>query len=477
MRKTLLPLSLFVLSIILTFLSSPNFLFNNGIPFFAWICYIPALIALKKIPLKTVGSAGALWGFLLFCLCCSWLYFYNFFAGLGVCLLMAVFYCLLFLSIKFIDFHLSEYSFLLNSIIFLLFEFLRTKGYLGFCYGQIVYSQWKMISLVKTARIFGVWGISFLIYLTNFTLAEIIHDKKIKIHLSKIFFLICSFAIVILSASFIRQKENKTSALKVLMIQNNSDPWKNGIEQYTKEVEQLKDLTLQGLAQHPDTQLIVWSESAVVVDVINHYKNHTNERRFTLARSLFEFINQINVPVLSGNNYLDYNSAVLFSPKKVQGTDDFPVNYQVYNKNHLVPFSEDFPECFLLKPIKNRMEKSGNKFWKKGEDIQLIGLNSIKIGTPVCFEDTFSDITKKMAEMGADIFINVSNDYWSNSAACQYQHLSQAVFRSAETGLYSLRCTNSGQTCVIDGQGKVIQMMEPFKKGFLYCEVPVNSIE
>ncbi|HAC31362.1 MAG TPA: hypothetical protein DCF70_01900, partial [Treponema sp.] len=153
MRKTLLPLSLFVLSIILTFLSSPNFLFNNGIPFFAWICYIPALIALKKIPLKTVGSAGALWGFLLFCLCCSWLYFYNFFAGLGVCLLMAVFYCLLFLSIKFIDFHLSEYSFLLNSIIFLLFEFLRTKGYLGFCYGQIVYSQWKMISLVKTARI------------------------------------------------------------------------------------------------------------------------------------------------------------------------------------------------------------------------------------------------------------------------------------------------------------------------------------
>ena len=123
------------------------------------------------------------------------------------------------------------------------------------------------------------------------------------------------------------------------------------------------------------------------------------------------------------------------------------------------------------------MEKSGNKFWKKGEDIQLIGLNSIKIGTPVCFEDTFSDITKKMAEKGAGIFINVSNDYWSNSAACQYQHLSQAVFRSAETGLYSLRCTNSGQTCVIDGQGKVIQMMEPFKKGFLYCEVPVNSIK
>ncbi len=475
MRKTFLPLSLFALSLILTFLSSPNFIFNNGISFFAWICYIPAVIALKKTSIKNVPLTGAVWGFLLFCFTCSWLYFYNFFAGLGVCFLMAVFYCLLFLIFKFIDIHFCKYSFLLNSIIFLLFEFIRTKGYLGFCYGQIVYSQWTVVPLVKTSRIYGVWGISFLIYMTNFTLAELIYTKKIQF--SKIIFLICSFLIIILPGVFVSKKENKTSTLKVLMIQNNSDPWKNGIGQYTQEVEQLKELTLQGLSEYPDVQLVVWSESAVVVDVINHYKNKKNERRYTLAQSLFEFINQINVPVLSGNNYLDYNSAVLFLPKDVSGTDDFPVNYQVYNKNHLVPFSEDFPDLILLKPIKTKMEKSGNKFWKKGEDINLIELNSIKIGTPVCFEDTFSDITKKMAEKGADIFINVSNDYWSDSAACQYQHLSQAVFRSAETGLYTLRCTNSGQTCVIDGSGKVIQMMEPFKKGFLYCEVPVNSIK
>lgn len=477
MRKTLLPFSLFILSIILTFLSNPNFIFNDGIPFFAWICFIPAIIALKKTKIKTVPFAGAVWGFLLFCLGCSWLYFYNFFAGLGVCFLMAVFYCLLFLVFKYTDIHFSKYSFLLNSIVFLFFEFIRTKGYLGFCYGQIVYSQWKVIPLVKTSRIFGVWGISFLIYLTNFTLAEIILNKNIKIHFSKINILICSFLIVILPGLSIPQKDNKSSPLKVLMIQNNSDPWKNGIEQYTKEVGQLKELTLQGLSQHPDAQIVVWSESAVVVDVINHYKNHKNERRYELSKSLFEFINQIKIPVLSGNNYLDYNSTVLFSPKDGADTDDFPVNYQVYNKNHLVPFSEDFPDFLLLKPIKNKMEKSGNKFWKKGDDIRLIEFNSIKIGTPVCFEDTFSDITKRMAKKGAGVLINVSNDYWSNSASCQYQHLSQAVFRSAETGLFSLRCTNSGQTCVIDGNGKVIQMLEPFKKGFLYCEVPVNSIK
>ena len=42
-----------------------------------------------------------------------------------------------------------------------------------------------------------------------------------------------------------------------------------------------------------------------------------------------------------------YNSAVLFSPKKAPDTDEFPVNYQVYNKNHLVPFLKIFRNVFF----------------------------------------------------------------------------------------------------------------------------------
>jgi apolipoprotein N-acyltransferase len=77
---------------------------------------------------------------------------------------------------------------------------------------------------------------------------------------------------------------------------------------------------------------------------------------------------------------------------------------------------------------------------------------------------------------GAQAIVNLSNDAWSKSLSCQYQHLSMAVFRSVENRVPSIRSTASGQTVIIDPNGKIVSMAEPFTETVLAGEIPVRDL-
>ena len=435
------------------------------------------IFVLRRIRIKFSFGAGFLYGVVLYALLCFWLFFYNFWAGFFVCLWEGFLFSLLFFSFSVIFKKNSRFAFILNSFLFLFFEWIGTKGYLGFSYGVLGYTQWKIAPFVKSSYFFGVWGTSFLLILVNFHIAEFIESiltSKKNTFLIKISSIaVIVFMGVLICSSFIPVKDFSAKKLNVLLIQSNSDPWKEGIDEYEREVSYLIDLTNSALKEYPDVHLVVWPESAVVVDVLTHFEQKKDLRRYKLAENFFDYVNKLPCPLLLGNNHKDFNCAVLFTPeseKKVPKS-------QVYQKNHLVPFSEDFPVCKLLLPIRKKMESAGNYFWHSGKKITLLDLNGIKIGAPVCFEDTFSDIPKTMRKLGADLFVNLSNDSWSKSVACQYQHLSIAVFRSAENRIPELRCTNSGQTCFINSFGKLESMIKPFESTWLYCEVKLNRVE
>jgi len=96
-----------------------------------------------------------------------------------------------------------------------------------------------------------------------------------------------------------------------------------------------------------------------------------------------------------------------------------------------------------------------------------------RISTPICFEDTFGDLSRKFAQNGAQVIVNMSNDAWSKSLPAQNQHLSMAVFRAAENRLSMVRATSSGQTCGIAPNGRVIAMARPFTEASLVVAIPV----
>ena len=100
-------------------------------------------------------------------------------------------------------------------------------------------------------------------------------------------------------------------------------------------------------------------------------------------------------------------------------------------------------------------------------------LDGLKFSVPICFEDTFGYIGRRFVNNGARAFVNMSNDAWAKSRACQLQHLSMAVFRSVENRVPTVRATASGETVIIDINGRVIKSISPFEQNFLIGDIPL----
>jgi apolipoprotein N-acyltransferase len=97
----------------------------------------------------------------------------------------------------------------------------------------------------------------------------------------------------------------------------------------------------------------------------------------------------------------------------------------------------------------------------------------VRFSTPICFEDTFPGLCREFVRRGAQVLVNMTNDSWSESVACEMQHMSIALFRAVENRRTLVRATNGGITCVIDPNGRITAMLPPFREAFLVAEAPV----
>lgn len=466
------------LSSLLFFLSQPNFLLNHGLPLLAWFCYVPVFLYVRFSSKVLSSLAGGVFGFLSFFLFGLWLLKYNVAAAFAVFFLYAILFSALFFVLKKCEFS-EKFCILLKTSAFLFVEFLRTQGPLGLSYGVTGYSQWTVVPLVKTASIWGVWGISFIIVFFNVLVSESVFQvcfQKKKLSCEKIYYSVFFAAALIFSIVYgsLTSFPTGDKSSNFLLVQNNSNPKASGIEAYKKETQDLIRITANALASHPETDFVVWPETAVVPDILYHYSSNADEQRHELVMNLLEFIDSTECVFIIGNNYgkvedgklFSYNSVLVFSGKK----NVFPPEPEIYSKIHLVPFSECVPFSNIFPPLK-KLALKNSSLWDAGKEFKVFNEKGLKFSTPICFEDTFPSVVRRMKKNGADLIVNLTNDSWSKSLACQYQHLSMAVFRAAENKIPAVRSTCSGQTCVISAEGKVLAMIPPFSEGFLFFNV------
>ena len=98
----------------------------------------------------------------------------------------------------------------------------------------------------------------------------------------------------------------------------------------------------------------------------------------------------------------------------------------------------------------------------------------MRIITPICFEDVFSDHVRRFVLQDVDIILNLSNDYWSLSPVEGRQHGILALFRAVENQRPVLRSTASGYTVYIDAAGCIQPgALEQYTEGYLIAQVPL----
>lgn len=496
-------------------LSHPNYFNKNGIPQIAYFAIIPFFLLIKRNKLLSSSVLGAISGVLSYLLFNFWIISFHPIAIYIIMIKYAVLYFFLFFILSLIESNFNTVKFLLQTALWIGFEYIKTLGFLGYPYGIMGYTQWENSMLIRSASIFGVWGISFLVIFPSALISEFIwiyinngqHVVPIKIkNIGKItvsviqnakakklnlqmYIWILAMLLCIVYGICVKKDFSHYPKAKIALIQPNRDPWIGNSEIYKANLEQLKNLSNEVIKKENNLDLIVWPETAFIPRIKWHYKYSQNRNSTFLVRELLDFLNKQNTPFLIGNddaevhssynlsyNYenieeyrVDYNAALLFLPKK----NVLPPTPYTYRKTKLVPFTEYFPYKEQFPFIYNFLKKQDIHFWEKGEDYSIFTVANFKFGTPICFEDCFGYISAHFVKNGADLIINITNDAWANSVVAQYQHLAMSVFRAVENNIPVVRAAISGQTAYIDSNGIVQDMLAPHISDSLIVEVPI----
>ncbi len=472
---------LLIISALMFSLAFPNFLSYWGFFPFGFICLIPVFIVVHRSSWITIPIYGLIYGFTAYAIFNYWLVNFHPLSIFIVPVIYAVYFMMLFPLLKGADAIFPKYGYLLQIGLWIGYEYLRTRGFLGYPYGIIGYSQYLFVPLVRLSAVTGIWGVSLLVIFPSAFLGNALKNGIFSV---KTFFLKHKWEPLIYAGVFILtlaygiiSKSNYQGAdtLKVALVQQNVDPKIGGLRAYRRSLDILKKHSNAALKDNPD--MIIWSETSFVPGITFHTKYREDQERYLLVKELTDFLSAQDIPFVFGNGdgelirtarglvRQDYNSAILYDKEFVDS----------YYKTRLVPFTEHFPYRKQFPWLYNALVEADTSFWAAGDEFTVFEAAGVKFSTPICFEDTFGYISRTFVNEGAELIINLTNDSWSESVAAAMQHMAMAVFRAAENRVSVVRSTNGGISCIIDPNGKIIEIYPAFVEGYMIGEVPVYT--
>ncbi len=489
LKKATVESLLLVLSSVLFSLAFPSVVSTWGIAPIAFISIIPVFIVVHTSSWKVIVPYGAFYGAITYALFNYWLYAFHPLTIIIVPLIYATYFIILFPVLKLADKLFPRYGYLVQALCWVAYEYLRTKGFVGYSYGIIGYSMSTIKPFIQIASVTGVWGVSFLVILPSAYLGNALKNgingfnDFFRIHRVDSYFYGGLVVLNLIFGFLVMTDYSDSPKWKVALIQHNSDSWEGGQTTYERNFHILKDLSLKAVEENPD--IVIWSETAFVPGVDWHSRYRTDKQRYALVNDLKTFLATQDVPYLFGNddvqlknpnlppvlsdgsyNKKDYNAVLLYEDGKLKNT---------YRKIHLVPFTENFPYESILPGVYQFLINHDLHFWEKGTEYTVFETGGVKFSTPICFEDVFGYLSRNFVRNGADVIVNLTNDSWSGALSSQMQHLEMAVFRAIENRRSLVRSANSGMTGIIDPDGRIISLLEPFTEDYLVGDVPVYT--
>lgn len=328
-------------------------------------------------------------------------------------------------------------------------------------------SQSQFLLLIQSADLVGPYGTSFLLVWANTTLYVAIfsRDGETRMFLRTAAALITLLIGVIfygyLSLKGVEAEMLTSRVLTVAAIQGNVDilhKWNTTyLESNLKSYQELTGKT-RGV------NLVVWPEAAVefwLPEKINQLPLEVlpslpPDAAFLLGARSFR-------GNLASPNVKAFNSAFLADARgHVLGT---------YHKQVLLAFGEYLPLAAVLSKLPG-VPPLGDGF-TPGDGPRTLDLpDGIRLAPLICYEDLMPQLARRfVAEKGAHLLINLTNDAWFGNTAAPRQHARLAQWRAIETRRYLVRVTNTGLTSVINPKGEMLENLPLFSPGVLTAKV------
>lgn len=486
-------------------LALPNEAAFYGIPLLGTVCLAPYFAAVARA--RTYRSAallGFLFGALSHAFSSYWLFFFHDFAFWtlgstslaygGLHALLAAFLRRFAVGetegVGQLRGKLSEeairlYRPFLIALTWTVWEWAKSTGFLGYPWGLVAYAVNEVSVLTQIADATGVYGLTFLLALTNALIAEapslVLLSERGTRRLELKSLAVLGAVALWFSAYGAYKLSNPTptvDTVAAVLVQHNGDTWAQGGE--INVIKKCQELTRQGLAKAAEEGkkpvLVAWSET-VLRRPYNDYKPFF--RKNPAKDPLIPFLEEIGVPLLTGapvvldwEKYDATNSALLIDSG---GT----VLYS-YAKSHPVPFAEAIPfwEYQWMRDFMSKVVGLEGG-WVMGSEATVMEVPTpsgrpLRFGVPICFEDAFASVCADFFRNGADILVNITNDSWSKTVSAETQHFVAAKFRAIENRRVLVRSTNGGVTAVVDAEGRTLQSLPLFTESSLVADIPIQ---
>jgi apolipoprotein N-acyltransferase len=441
----------------------------------AWFALVPLLISLDNESASNGFRLGFIAGLVHYLTLIYWIInVISAYGGLNlitssVVLLLLCLYLSLYqgaFAILFIYLKGSIFRVLLTAGSWVSLEFMRAKLLTGFPWCLLGYSQFNSIKLIQTADVVGVYGISFLIVMTNTLIFLLffhnsLREEKRLFRLEAII-LLCFMGLAVLYGDYrlSREKDDPKDkeSFRAAIIQGNIDQAIKWDEDYQLETLSIYR-RLSKVSYHFKPQIIVWPETAVPF----FFQDNPEP-----AEEIYGIVGESGAHMIFGSPAYEredgeiryYNRAYFISP---MGTKTY------YDKVHLVPFGEYVPLRKLLPFINPLVQASGD--FSRGKGIAPLNTKDLSSGPLICYEAIFPELSRSHVKKGAEILVNLTNDSWFGMTSAPYQHLIMSVFRAVENRRPLIRAANTGFSAFIDSYGRITLTGSLFGEEVLMAEI------
>lgn len=345
-------------------------------------------------------------------------------------------------------------------------ELIRAYFLTGFPWCLLGHTQFKHLMLIQIADLAGVYGISFLIILSNGLIYRLIFHRgpperrELTWEVTGLL-LLAAFSLIY---GHYRLAGDRTEGegekfLKVAIIQGNIDQsvkWNPSYQE--KTVDTYLRLTRSTSPSEPE--LVVWPETSLPFFF---------QESMEFSPRLFDLSKEIGAELIFGSPaYKRIGTGIRYYNRVYSLTRNGELA-GYYDKVHLVPFGEYVPFRWLFPFFRHLLHAAGN--FASGEKIEPLRLPHHFAGVLICFEVIFPELARTQARKGAEILVNLTNDAWFGRTSAPYQHLSMAVFRAVENGRPMVRAANTGFSAFIGPQGQIISRSQLFKEEVLVQHV------
>jgi apolipoprotein N-acyltransferase len=316
----------------------------------------------------------------------------------------------------------------------------------GFTWGGLGYTQADNGFLLPLASVAGVWGVSFVVMLVNSLLLVAVQRLRSAGARPRwgAIALAGSSAAVILLPGLIPIAQPNGRAVDVAVVQGNHFSGGGGLlgRSYASALAITRSQAALHRALRADPpDLVVWPEDAVDFDPARYQP---------FRRLVHGAVRAVGSPTLVGAitgppDGVQYNEGLLYDGSvRIVGR---------YQKIHLVPFGEYVPWRRYLGFISAIRQIPYDL--SAGHRVHTLAVDGLRFGDPICFENSFPSLDRRMVAQGAGFLVVSTNNASYERTAASRQHLIMSRFRAVENGRWVVHAAISGISAFIDPDGGV----------------------